>query len=56
MNHPLNNVGYQRLRELVCTTLIKVNAYLDLKIIAEKRAAEKERVADYNSLKQLCNK
>ena len=32
MNHPLNNVGYQRLREMIEMTLRTVNKYLELRI------------------------
>ena len=31
-NHPLNQVGYQRLREIASSTLTKLNTYLDLQI------------------------
>jgi hypothetical protein len=32
VNHPLNNVGYQRLREMIEMTLRTVNKYLGLRI------------------------
>ena len=36
MNHPLNNMGYQNLRQRLMTVLRKVDEYLDIKIQQEK--------------------
>ena len=37
MNHPLNNMGYQNLRQRLMTVLRKLDEYLDIKIQKESK-------------------